>query len=79
MPCWTRVLMDIGNEWTDKAMEKLGIKGRNISQLTESQAEAVKLEAKKLKMAATTKKLKIGAMISGMEVGSKKLTIRMEL
>ena len=79
MPCWTKNLVELGEEWVQKAMEKLGIKNKDIRSLSETDAERVKLEAGKLKMAAKVRKLNPLAFIQGMEVGSKKLTIRMEL
>ena len=78
MPCYTKVLVDLKNDkWNALARKKLGlsIKGG----LEESDAVRVRLEAGKLKTAATIKAINPTAIVTGLQLGVKKLTIQVEI
>jgi hypothetical protein len=77
MPCYTKVLVKLDDDkWTQKAKDKLGIKADRVS---ESVAKQIKLEAGKLKAAAAIKAINPTATITGLTVGSKELTIQLEI
>jgi hypothetical protein len=77
-PCYTKVLVRIDEDkWTIRAREKLGLplKGN----VTEEQAQQIKLEAGKLKTVASIKAINPTAIVTGLTVGSKKLTIQVNI
>lgn len=79
MPCWTKVqLITLDTDkYTIAARLKLGLPEKG--QVSQEDAVRVKLEAGKLKTAATVKALNPGAMIQGLQVGIKKLTIQINI
>lgn len=78
MPCYTKVMVTLDdNKWNTLARKKLGL--RIKGQLTETEANTVKLEAGKLKTSAAIKAINPTAIVTGLTLGSKKLTIRLEI
>jgi hypothetical protein len=78
MPCYTVVKVEVENtEWTKKARKKLGLPA--TGKLYPEEARAVTLEAGKLKAEASILEQDPFAIIEGMEVGSKELTIDLEI
>jgi hypothetical protein len=65
------------NKWNAKAREKLSLAAQG--QLTEEDARAVKLEAGKLKTSAAIKAINPTAIVTGLNLGSKKLTIQVDI
>ena len=77
-PCDTKVMVTLDDtKWNQKAREKLGlpIKG----QLSQEDARAVQLEAGKLKTVAAIKAINPMALITGMTIGSKKISIQVDI
>jgi hypothetical protein len=77
MPCYTKVLVELNNDkWTLRAKEKLGITGTRVS---EEDAARIRVEAGKLKTIASIRLLSPTAIITGTTIGSKKLTIQVNI
>lgn len=79
MPCDTKVqLVQMDNDkYTIEARKKLGLS--LTGGLTQDQAKKVRLEAGKLKASAAIRALNPTASIKGMTLGSKKLTIQVDI
>jgi hypothetical protein len=78
MPCFTKVLVTMPTDkYTLEARRKLGI--RETGDVSEEDAVRIRVEAGKLKTAAQVRALNPGAMIQGLQVGSKKLTIQINI
>lgn len=78
MPCTTTVMVTLENDkFTIEARKKLGLPLKG--QVSEAEAGRVRIEAAKLKTASIMKSLNPSAMIKGMTVGSKKLTIQVDI
>lgn len=78
MPCYTKVMVETENtEWTKLARKKLNLPA--TGKLYPEEAQAVTLEAGKLKTEASILEQDPFAIIEGMDVGSKELTIELEI
>lgn len=79
MPCDTRVqLVQVENDkFTIEARKKLGLS--LTGGLTQEDAKRVRIEAGKLKTAAAIKAINPTAIVTGLTVGSKKLTIQVNI
>ena len=78
MPCYTKVMVTLEDtKWNQLARKKLGIKA--TGQVTEEQARDIRIEAGKLKCVAAIKAINPTAFITGLQVGSKKLSIQVDI
>jgi len=78
MPCWTKVLVTLPTDkYTIEARKKLGLS--ETGDVSEADAGRVRLEAGKLKTAATIRMLNPCAMIKGLTVGCKTLNIQINI
>ena len=78
MPCDTKVMVTLDdNKWNQRAREKLGLSV--TGKLSQEDADRVRLEAGKLKTAAAIRVLNPTAIVTGLTVGCKKLTIQVEI
>ena len=78
MPCYTKVMVTLDdNKWNEMARKKLGLPLKG--QVTENEAAQVRLEAGKLKTSAAIKAINPTAIVTGLNLGSKKLTIQVDI
>lgn len=79
MPCDTRIqLFDVPDDvYTKEARQKLGLPLEG--QVTAADRDRIKLEAAKLRTADAARKLNRSAFITGLNVGSNTLNIRINL
>ena len=78
MPCYTKVMVSLSNDkWTVEARKKLGLP--LTGQVSQEDAIRIKVEAGKLKTAATIRALNPSAMITGMQAGSCKINIQVNI
>ena len=78
MPCYTKVMVTLPTDkYTLEARRKLGI--REKGDVTEEEAVQIRIEAGKLKTATQIRALNPGAMIQGLQIGVKKLTIQINI
>jgi hypothetical protein len=78
MPCDTKVMVSLDdNKWNALARKKLGLPVSG--KLYEEQAAQVRLEAGKLKTSAAIKAINPTAIVTGLNLGSKKLTIQVNI
>ena len=78
MPCYTKVMVTLDdNKWNELARKKLGLPLKGL--VSENDAAAVRLEAAKLKTSAAIKAINPTAIVTGLNLGSKKLTIQVDI
>lgn len=78
MPCDTKVMVTLDNsKWNQMARKKLGIK--ETGQVTEEEARQIRVEAGKLKCVAAIKAINPTAFITGLQAGSKKISIQVDI
>lgn len=78
MACFTKVMVTLDNDkYTIEARKKLGLPLKG--EVDEETARAVKLEASKIKTVSVMRALNPGALIKGNLLGSKKLTIQIDI